>query len=76
VHAVTTSGPDVPGHVGVDAVREPLVGVGECTTFRERAVVAADVEGVDGGRAGCVCAEVLGACVGDVERFEVRREFL
>jgi len=63
VHAVAAAGPDVPSHVGVDAVGESGVGVGECAAVGERAVVAADVEGVDCGGTGGVCGEVLGACV-------------
>jgi len=47
----------------VDAVGESGVGVGECAAVGERAVVAADVEGVDCGGTGGVCGEVLGACV-------------
>lgn len=67
---ITTAGPDVPRGVGVDAVGEADAAVGEDTSVGEEGVIG-DVVGVDCCGAGRVCGEVLGACVGYVEGFEV-----
>lgn len=74
--AIAAAGPDISGRVGVDAVGETGVGVGEDATVRERGVAGADVVGVDCGGSGGVWFEVLGAGVGYVEGFEIGGKFL
>lgn len=75
MEAVAAAGPDVAVDVGVDAVGEAGVAVGEDSAAGEKGGVE-DGVGVDCGWAGLVGGEVLGACVGYVEGLEVGGEFL
>ena len=69
----STTRPHIAHGVGVDAVRDARVGVGENPPVA-RVLLLHDVERVDGGGPAEVGAEQLRARVGHVQRLQVRRE--
>lgn len=66
MYTIAAAGPDVAGSVGVNAIWETNVAVGEGAAVGERGVGGGDVVGVDCSWTGQVLTEFLGTGIGYV----------